>query len=79
MIAVKKQVLIPPSRHLELDLPQDTPEGMAEVIVLVPGPSSPRAAPLLTFPDIPEEDWEEAEKAIQEARGTDRLRSGDDP
>jgi hypothetical protein len=52
---------------------------MAEVIVLVPGPSSPRAAPLLTFPDIPEEDWEEARKAIQEARGTDRLRSDDDP
>lgn len=40
MIAVKKQIQIPSSRRIEVELPPDTPEGIAEVIVLVPEPRS---------------------------------------
>jgi hypothetical protein len=45
MIAVKKQIQIPSSRRIEVELPPDTPEGIAEVIVLVP---EPRTASSLT-------------------------------
>ena len=34
MYALKKRIVIPASRHIEIDLPDDVPEGEAEVIVL---------------------------------------------
>ena len=69
MIAIKKQVLIPPSRRLEIDLPADTPEGLAKVVVLVPASTSDRASPsTLLFEGIDEEAWDAAEKTIIEAR-----------
>ena len=50
MQALKLTVTIPGSRRLEIDLPGDTPEGTAEVIILVtpstsatPRPGSPEA------------------------------------
>lgn len=40
MHALKFNTTIDSRRRLELDLPLDTPEGTAEVIVLVPEPST---------------------------------------
>jgi hypothetical protein len=34
MHAIKRSVVIPPSGHIELDLPENTPVGEAEIIVL---------------------------------------------
>lgn len=40
MHALKFNTTIDSRRRLELDLPLDTPEGTAEVIILVPEPST---------------------------------------
>ena len=86
MYALKHRLIIPASRHIELDLPADTPEGPAEVIVLCPVPSpeaaagraSPEAALGPIFADMTEEEWDAFEKAMVDARKTDRWRS-DEP
>ncbi len=78
MFAVKRQVVIPPSRHIELDLPADTPEGVAEVIVLVPDAKVGGTTSLMLFPGISEDAWEEADRAIAEARRSDEVRHSND-
>ncbi len=40
MYAHKRRIVIPASRHIEIDLPDDVPEGEAEVIVLTRDPSA---------------------------------------
>jgi hypothetical protein len=46
MDAVKIAIVIPANRHLELRLPEDLPEGPAEVIVLVTAAQIDRRAAL---------------------------------
>jgi len=88
--ALKQRLTIPASRRVELELPPDTPEGPAEVIVLcqkAPNPGKPhdpaKALQALqdlqdAFSDMTDEEKDAFEKAMLDARATDRFRR-DDP
>jgi len=89
MYALKQRLTIPASRRVELELPADTPEGPAEVIVLCqqPGPSEPHdpeqalkelQALQDAFSDMTDEEKDAFEKAMLDARASDRFRR-DDP
>lgn len=81
MYALKHRIVIPASRHVEIDLPASAPEGPAELIVLCPTASDPRPPPEAAlepiWADMPEEEWDAFQKAMTEARKADRLRDDD--
>jgi hypothetical protein len=83
--ALKQRLTIPASRRVELELPADTPEGPAEVIVLCqrqPEPSKPQDPVQAlkdlqdAFSDMTPEEWEAFDKAVNDARKTDQFRRG---
>lgn len=80
MYALKHRLTIPASRHIEIDLPPDVPEGPAEVIVLCQAPAAakpaPVAAPEASFAEMSDEEWEAFDKALAEGRKADWFRRG---
>lgn len=87
MYALKQRLTIPASRHVMLELPPDTPEGPAEVIVLCQKqPESGKTQDPVqalkdlqdAFSDMTDEEKDAFEKAMLDARANERFRR-DDP